>query len=237
MPPVLGPASPSPARLKSCAGARATAVRPSHTASTDSSGPVMPSSMTTVRPASPKLVPASFAWTSSSASMSESVTSTPLPAARPSVLTTHGAGSDRRKSSAGLGVGRRCRGRRWARRRRPPPPSSTPSSPRAGRRRRRARTPARRRARSRSASPSTSGASGPTTTRSASSSSARRPASDEPGGMPGLPGRDDDLGGAGQHVGEGVLPPAGARRRRPSCALAGATARRSGAARGRRRRS
>ena len=45
MPPVFGPASPSPTRLKSCAGARGTAVVPSHTARIDSSGPVRPSSI------------------------------------------------------------------------------------------------------------------------------------------------------------------------------------------------
>ena len=50
MPPVFGPSSPSPTRLKSWAGASATARAPSHTASTDSSGPRRPSSMTTVRP-------------------------------------------------------------------------------------------------------------------------------------------------------------------------------------------
>ena len=101
MPPVLGPVSPSPTRLKSCAGARGTARVPSHTTSSDSSGPVMPSSITTVRPASPNDSPASLARTSASASASVGATSTPLPAARPSVLTTQGPGSVRRKSSAG----------------------------------------------------------------------------------------------------------------------------------------
>ena len=57
MPPVLGPASPSPTRLKSWAGASGTARWPSHTARTDSSGPVRPSSITSVRPASPKAAP------------------------------------------------------------------------------------------------------------------------------------------------------------------------------------
>ena len=50
----------------------------------------MPSSMTTVRPASPKASPASLARTSASASARSSVTSTPLPAASPSVFTTYG---------------------------------------------------------------------------------------------------------------------------------------------------
>ena len=93
MPPVLGPVSPSPTRLKSCAGASATARVPSHTASSDSSGPVIPSSITTVRPASPNDSPASLARTSATASSSDVATSTPLPAASPSVLVTHGPGS------------------------------------------------------------------------------------------------------------------------------------------------
>ena len=61
MPPVLGPVSPSPARLKSWAGARATARFPSQTAMTDSSGPGRPSSITTRRPAAPKAAPESLA--------------------------------------------------------------------------------------------------------------------------------------------------------------------------------
>ena len=101
MPPVLGPASPSPTRLKSWAGASATARVPSQTASTDSSGPVMPSSTTTVRPASPNASPASLARTSATASSSEAVTSTPLPAANPSVFVTHGPARLRRNSMAG----------------------------------------------------------------------------------------------------------------------------------------
>ena len=64
MPPVLGPVSPSPTRLKSRAAGRATARRPSQTASTLSSGPVRPSSITTRRPASPKAEPSSLARTS-----------------------------------------------------------------------------------------------------------------------------------------------------------------------------
>ena len=39
MPPVLGPASPSPTRLKSCAGSSGTTVRPSDSANSDTSGP------------------------------------------------------------------------------------------------------------------------------------------------------------------------------------------------------
>ena len=61
MPPVLGPVSPSPARLKSWAATRATARTPSQIAMTDSSGPVRPSSMTTRRPAAPNAAPESLA--------------------------------------------------------------------------------------------------------------------------------------------------------------------------------
>ena len=68
MPPVFGPVSPSPTRLKSCAGASATARWPSQIAKIETSGPVMPSSMITVRPASPNDAPESLARTSASAS-------------------------------------------------------------------------------------------------------------------------------------------------------------------------
>ena len=52
MPPVFGPVSPSPTRLKSCAGASGTAasVSPLQSTSNDSSGPRSPSSMTTRAP-------------------------------------------------------------------------------------------------------------------------------------------------------------------------------------------
>ena len=98
MPPVLGPVSPSPARLKSWAATRTRARTPSQIAMTESSGPVRPSSMTTRRPAPPKVAPESLARASAIASSRSAVTSTPLPAASPSVLTTHGPGSDRRNS-------------------------------------------------------------------------------------------------------------------------------------------
>ena len=100
IPPVLGPRSPSSARLKSWAGARGASRRPSQSTSSEHSGPVSPSSTTTRRPASPKADPDSLATTSASASARESVTSTPLPAASPSVLTTHGPGRVRRKATA-----------------------------------------------------------------------------------------------------------------------------------------
>ncbi len=102
MPPVLGPSSSSATRLKSCAGASAAMRLPSQSTSSEHSGPVMPSSTTTRRPASPKLSPDSLASMSCSASVMSSVTSTPLPAARPSVFTTHGPGSWRRNSLASL---------------------------------------------------------------------------------------------------------------------------------------
>ncbi len=59
MPPVLGPASPSYARLKSCAGASGSAASgsPLQTTSNESSGPARPSSITSVRPASPNASP------------------------------------------------------------------------------------------------------------------------------------------------------------------------------------
>ncbi len=47
MPPVFGPRSPSCARLKSCAGSSGTAVLPSHSANSDTSGPSRYSSITT----------------------------------------------------------------------------------------------------------------------------------------------------------------------------------------------
>src|SRR5580700_3756012 len=48
MPPVFGPWSPSRARLKSWAGSSGTAVTPSVTANSDTSGPSRNSSITTV---------------------------------------------------------------------------------------------------------------------------------------------------------------------------------------------
>ena len=85
MPPVFGPQSPSPTRLKSCAGARARTVSPSVTQKTETSGPSRYSS-TTTRP--PSLARQARAW--ASAASRSSVTMTPLPAASPSSLTTCG---------------------------------------------------------------------------------------------------------------------------------------------------
>src|SRR4051812_42661966 len=89
MPPVFGPASPSSARLKSCAGCSGTTVTPSVTANSDTSGPLRYSSITTRSPA---------AW--AIASSRSDVTTTPLPAASPSCLTTYGGGSVARTSAA-----------------------------------------------------------------------------------------------------------------------------------------
>src|SRR5438270_11614293 len=84
MPPVLGPASPSPTRLKSCAGCNGTTTLPSVRQKRDTSGPSRNSSTTTLR--KPPLGPSACA----SASLRSSVTTTPLPAASSSCLTTYG---------------------------------------------------------------------------------------------------------------------------------------------------
>ena len=193
IPPVLGPVSPSPTRLKSRAGARAARRVPSHSTSNEHSSPTRPSSTTTRRPASPNASPDSLAPTSASASANESVTSTPLPAARPSVFTTHGPGRERRNSIAGPAsskVPNRAVGTPASARssfmKALEPSMRAPSAPGPNTRR-----PA---ARSRSASPSTSGASGPMTNRSASIPSGGSavtvtvwPSGVAPA-MPGLPG-------------------------------------------------
>src|SRR5262245_32872254 len=154
MPPVFGPVSPSPARLKSCAGSRGTAVMPSVTANSDTSGPSRNSSMTTV--------PAARACASAAAR--SSVTTTPLPAASPSALTTNGGPNSASAEAASpslVQVRARAVGM--------PAASMTclandfdPSSMAARRPGPKQAMPA---ARSSSASPATSGASGPTTTR------------------------------------------------------------------------
>ena len=83
MPPVLGPASPSKARLKSWAGVSGKTVLPSLKKNRLTSWPSRNSS--TRIPISMKL----RAW--SSAAWRSLVTMTPLPAARPSALITYGA--------------------------------------------------------------------------------------------------------------------------------------------------
>src|SRR5690625_4951243 len=86
IPPVFGPASLSKARLKSWAGSSGTTVTPSVIQNSETSGPSKNSS-TTILP--PGLARHSAAW--ASASSRSEVTTTPLPAASPSSLTTCGA--------------------------------------------------------------------------------------------------------------------------------------------------
>ena len=80
MPPVFGPVSPSPMRLKSWAATSGTTAEPSVRQNSETSGPSRYSSITTR--------PHATAW-ASAAARSE-VTTTPLPAARPSSFTTYG---------------------------------------------------------------------------------------------------------------------------------------------------
>ncbi len=94
MPPVFGPVSPSPTRLKSCAGSSGTADCPSVTTKSDTSGPARYSSITT-RPHSAAC---------RSAAARSSVTTTPLPAARPSFLTTYGAPKSSSAAATSSGV-------------------------------------------------------------------------------------------------------------------------------------
>ena len=88
MPPVFGPVSPSPIRLKSRAGASGSAVSPSQIASSDNSSPSRNSSTTTG--VSPKRRAISISSSAARASASSAAITTPLPAARPSALTTTG---------------------------------------------------------------------------------------------------------------------------------------------------
>ncbi len=91
MPPVLGPSSLSSARLWSWADASGRPRMPSHRTKNDTSGPTRHSSTTTVVPAAPNAPWRMAASTASSASAVVAATVTPLPAARPSALTTTGA--------------------------------------------------------------------------------------------------------------------------------------------------
>ena len=91
MPPVLGPLSPSKARLWSWAPTSGSTCSPSQSAKKLASSPSMNSSITTEAPAAPKRLPASMSRTASIACSTVSATITPLPAARPSALTTIGA--------------------------------------------------------------------------------------------------------------------------------------------------
>ena len=89
MPPVLGPVSPSPTLLWSCALARGIAVIPSHKAKKLASMPSRYSSIKTVFPASPK-APLNELSIAVIASFSFWAMTTPLPAAKPSAFITIG---------------------------------------------------------------------------------------------------------------------------------------------------
>ena len=109
MPPVLGPVSPSPRRLKSWAVASGSTFLPSTKAKKLASSPSRKSSMTISRPACPKRHSTRAASTARHAvSRSEAIV-TPLPAARPSTLTTIGAPRSAMKALAATGSRkRRC---------------------------------------------------------------------------------------------------------------------------------
>ena len=104
MPPVFGPVSPSPARLKSRAGARAITSVPSVMPSTDSSAPSSRSSTTTVAPLLPKRPSTSIASMAASDSSALPHTITPLPRARPSAFTATRPSRSRAHALAGAGA-------------------------------------------------------------------------------------------------------------------------------------
>ena len=166
MPPVFGPSSPSPARLKSWAGWSGTTVV--------AVGDREQRHLGAVEELLDDDAAAGLRVRAAPASRS-SVTTTPLPAARPSSLTTYGApnaSSAAATSSGGRAdVARAAVGTPAAAMTsfaNALEPSSCAAAPR--------RAEARRcpRARTASATPATSGASGPTTTRSAPSSRGER---------------------------------------------------------------
>ena len=179
MPPVFGPVSPSPIRLKSCAAPIGSARRPSQSANSETSGPSSSSSITNSSP--------SAATATSAASTSSGVwqTNTPLPDARPSALITHGARATDSVSAVGTPA---ARSTSFANAFDPSIRAAAALGPNTA-------TPF---CRNRSATPATRGASGPITARSASTVSARlsspSPSSARTGwqrprlAMPGLPG-------------------------------------------------
>src|SRR5690606_31681349 len=187
MPPVFGPVSPSPTRLKSCAGSSGTAVSPSVTTNSDASGPSRYSSTTTRSQRA--------AW--ASAASRSVVTTTPLPAASPSFFTTYG-GPNSSSAAATSSALRQVRDRAvgtfaaaitsLANDLEPSRRAAAWLGPKQA-------MPA---ARTASATPATSGASGPMTTRStpvwrassvtASGSSTVTRRSSATSAMPGLPG-------------------------------------------------
>jgi hypothetical protein len=89
MPPVFGPVSPSPTRLWSCEVASGSTCSPSTITMKLASSPSRNCSTTTVSPALPRL-PANMASMAAIASSAVGAMTTPLPAARPSALTTMG---------------------------------------------------------------------------------------------------------------------------------------------------
>lgn len=89
--PEFGPSSLSFILLWSCAAIMETIVSPSVNASKDASSPSINSSKTTRAPAPPNLRSPIISSTAANASASVIATTTPLPAAKPSALTTIGA--------------------------------------------------------------------------------------------------------------------------------------------------
>ena len=176
---MFGPVSPSPIRLKSCAGASGTTRCPSESAKTEISSPESSSSITI----GPSNAEAARRPSSSCADVSQM--KTPFPAASPSTLTTQGGLATESVSAVGT-----------------PAAAITslaklfdPSIRAAARPGPKTDTPFRRSA---SATPATSGASGPITARSvsrlrarpssASASSARTGWQSPSAAIPGLPG-------------------------------------------------
>ena len=104
MPPVFGPISPSPTRLWSRAAPRNTASVPSHSANRLHSSPGQALLDHHRAPARRSRAMQTRA-TAASASSTVSATTTPLPAASPSALTTIGAPRRRTNSIASAGVG------------------------------------------------------------------------------------------------------------------------------------
>ena len=100
MPPVLGPSSPSRARLWSWAEVMGRTVLPSTKASTDTSRPVRNSSTTRASPALPKCFSCMISLTPAFASSRVLQISTPFPRARPSAFSTIGILACSRYSSA-----------------------------------------------------------------------------------------------------------------------------------------
>src|SRR5450756_2096024 len=103
MPPVFGPTSASKARLKSCAGSSGTTATPSLRQNNEISGPSRNSSITTTPPGVARHAPACVR-----AAARSSVTTTPLPAARPSSLTTYGAPNESSASATWSRVVQTC---------------------------------------------------------------------------------------------------------------------------------